>query len=129
MLHKFKSLQHSLEMCRNSDTVCCISISAFTLVNSFAYRGCRKTNALIQEQNNNKTYNFFKNEICNNFRSRGSGAYIFYPAGPAVDSEFSNRPVVRVIKGPLTAEVHVIQVSSKLSSSYDMSLIFLLMDI
>ncbi len=43
------------------------------------------------------------------YKSRGSGAYIFYPAGPAIDSEFSSRPLVRVIKGPLLEEIHVIQ--------------------
>ncbi len=43
------------------------------------------------------------------YKSRGSGAYIFYPAGPAVDNELSSRPVVRVIKGPLVSEIHVLQ--------------------
>ncbi len=42
-------------------------------------------------------------------RSRGSGAYIFFPAGPAVDTEFSSRPAVRLVRGPLVAEVTVLQ--------------------
>ena len=42
------------------------------------------------------------------YKSRGSGAYIFDPAGPAVDSEFMPNPPVRVIRGPITTEVHVL---------------------
>lgn len=42
------------------------------------------------------------------YKSRGSGAYIFYPSGPAIDSEMSSRPAIRVIKGPLMSEVHVL---------------------
>ena len=43
------------------------------------------------------------------YMSRGSGAYIFYPMGPAVDNDLSNRPVIRVVKGPIVSEIHVIQ--------------------
>ena len=43
------------------------------------------------------------------YKSRGSGAYIFQPAGPAVDTEMSTRPVIRVIKGPIASEIHVVQ--------------------
>ena len=43
------------------------------------------------------------------YRSRGSGAYIFYPTGPAVDTELSNRPVVRVLEGPLSSSVTSLQ--------------------
>ena len=42
------------------------------------------------------------------YKSRNSGAYIFGPAGPAVDSEFPSNPAVRVIKGPLYSEVQVV---------------------
>ena len=43
------------------------------------------------------------------YKSRGSGAYLFNPAGPAVDSEINYKPVVRVVKGPLVSEVHSVQ--------------------
>lgn len=43
------------------------------------------------------------------YKSRGSGAYIFNPAGPAVDNEMSARPVIRVIRGPLVSEIHIMQ--------------------
>ena len=43
------------------------------------------------------------------YKSQGSGAYIFKPAGPAVDTEMSYKPAVRVIKGPLMSEVHSLQ--------------------
>ena len=43
------------------------------------------------------------------YKSRGSGAYIFMPAGPAIDSEMSSRPTIRVIKGPLASEIHIVQ--------------------
>ena len=43
------------------------------------------------------------------YKSRGSGAYIFYPMGPATDTEMSIRPAIRVVKGPLMSEIHVKQ--------------------
>ena len=43
------------------------------------------------------------------YKSRGSGAYIFSPSGPAIGAEFSHKPVVRVIKGRLMSEVQVVQ--------------------
>ena len=45
------------------------------------------------------------------YKSRGSGAYIFNPAGPAIDNELSSRPSVRVITGPLMSEIHIIHTS------------------
>ena len=44
-----------------------------------------------------------------NYMARGSGAYIFDPAGPAVDAELNYRPVIRVLRGPVTSEVHSVQ--------------------
>lgn len=43
------------------------------------------------------------------YKSRGSGAYLFKPAGPAVNSELDFKPLVKVIKGPLVSEVHSLQ--------------------
>ena len=43
------------------------------------------------------------------YKSRGSGAYIFEPTGPAIDGEMDIKPVVRVIKGSLLSEVHIVQ--------------------
>ena len=43
------------------------------------------------------------------YKSRGSGAYIFNPTGPAVDTEMSTRPVLRVIKGPVFSEIQMVQ--------------------
>ncbi|KAI0220195.1 Alpha-mannosidase 2 [Lamellibrachia satsuma] len=42
------------------------------------------------------------------YKSRGSGAYIFQPTGPAVDTELGS-PTVHVIVGPVVSEIHVIQ--------------------
>ena len=41
------------------------------------------------------------------YTSRGSGAYIFFPAGPARDI-IQTTPVVRVIEGPFTSEVQAV---------------------
>ena len=43
------------------------------------------------------------------YKSRGSGAYIFQPTGPAIEAELSSSPAVRVIVGPVVSEVHVVQ--------------------
>lgn len=43
------------------------------------------------------------------YKSRGSGAYIFQPTGPAVDTQLLDKSIVRVIVGPVVSEVHVIQ--------------------
>ena len=41
------------------------------------------------------------------YSSRGSGAYIFFPAGPARDM-VQQPPIVRVIRGPFTSEVQAV---------------------
>ena len=61
----------------------------------------------VKMKQSNKT--FSANTQMLMYSSRGSGAYIFYPEGQADDSEFSHKPLVRVIKGPLVEEIHVIQ--------------------
>ena len=43
------------------------------------------------------------------YKARGSGAYIFQPTGPAVDTELLGKSTVRVVIGPVVSEVHVIQ--------------------
>lgn len=43
------------------------------------------------------------------YKSRSSGAYIFEPTGPAIDGEIDMNPVVRVVKGELMSEVHIVQ--------------------
>jgi hypothetical protein len=43
------------------------------------------------------------------YRSRGSGAYLFGPAGPAIDAEMSVQPLIRFIHGPIVSEIHSLQ--------------------
>lgn len=43
------------------------------------------------------------------YKSRNSGAYIFSPTGPAVDTEMFNKPPIMVIKGPIVSEIRVYQ--------------------
>ena len=43
------------------------------------------------------------------YKSRDSGAYIFNPTGPAVDTEMYNLPPIKVTKGPIVSEIELMQ--------------------